>query len=86
MAADGDDAPEAAGPASSSPAVWSSRQALDPVLAHQSIYKVTRELKKEQNSLFNCINSVVHDASFVGRLRPGRVADGRSGTRTVGWG
>ena len=30
-----------------------------------SIHKVTRELKKEQNSLFNCVNSIVHDAMFV---------------------
>lgn len=30
-----------------------------------SIYKVTRELKKEQNSLANCLNSIFHDTRFV---------------------
>ena len=43
---------------------------LDPIRAQaQSIYKVTRALKKEQNSLYNCINSIVHDASFVDEVR-----------------
>lgn len=30
-----------------------------------SIYKVTRELKKESHSLFNCIHSILNDASFI---------------------
>lgn len=35
----------------------------------QSIYKVTRELRKEQNSLFNCINSITDDAAFVNEIQ-----------------
>ena len=36
-----------------------------PSREHTSLYKVTRELKKEQHSLFNCINSIIEDAAFV---------------------
>jgi hypothetical protein len=36
-----------------------------PSREFSSVYKVTRELKKEQNSLFNCINSILEDAAFV---------------------
>jgi hypothetical protein len=32
---------------------------------HISVYKVTRELKKEQQYIFNCLCSIAHDASFV---------------------
>lgn len=34
-----------------------------------SVYKVTRQLNREQNSLFNCINSIVADADFVAEIR-----------------
>ncbi len=34
-----------------------------------SIYKVTRELKKEQNSLYNCLCSILHDVQFVNEMR-----------------
>jgi tRNA A64-2'-O-ribosylphosphate transferase len=29
---------------------------------------VTRELKREQNSLFNCLSSIYHDAAFVNEI------------------
>ncbi|KXZ52060.1 hypothetical protein GPECTOR_10g1083 [Gonium pectorale] len=32
---------------------------------HESIWKVTRQLKKEQSSLYNCVASVLSDAAFV---------------------
>ena len=34
-----------------------------------SVHKITRELRKEQQSLFNCLCSIVHDASFVQEVR-----------------
>lgn len=34
-----------------------------------SIYKITRELKKESHTLFNCIHSIVSDASFIHEVR-----------------
>lgn len=34
-----------------------------------SIHAVTRQLKREQNSLFNCLNSIVSDRSFVEEIR-----------------
>lgn len=30
-----------------------------------SVYKITRQLNKEQNGIFNCINSILYDADFV---------------------
>lgn len=34
-----------------------------------SVYAVSKELKREQNSLYNCISSVVSDTSFVSEIR-----------------
>ena len=34
-----------------------------------SVHRVTRELKKEQNSLFNCLSSILNDATFVQEVR-----------------
>lgn len=36
---------------------------------HDSIWKVTRQLKKEQLSLYNCLASVLSDAAFVSEIR-----------------
>lgn len=36
---------------------------------HSSIYKVTRELKREGHSLHNCIHSILQDAGFVSEIR-----------------
>ncbi|GIM09360.1 hypothetical protein Vretimale_13187 [Volvox reticuliferus] len=35
----------------------------------ESIWKVTRQLKKEQSSLYNCVASVLSDAAFVSEVR-----------------
>lgn len=39
------------------------------VQKHLSVYAVSKELKREQNSLYNCISSVVSDTSFVSEIR-----------------
>ncbi|KAG2445329.1 hypothetical protein HYH02_008795 [Chlamydomonas schloesseri] len=36
---------------------------------HDSIWKVARQLKKEQLSLYNCLASVLSDAAFVSEIR-----------------
>jgi hypothetical protein len=53
---------------------------LNPRGEYSSIHRVTRELKKEQNSMYNCLNSIVHDAMFVQEVMycgsvPGRLTD-----------
>ena len=40
-----------------------------PLSLVRSVYQVTRELKKEENGLFNCLNSIVADVTFVGEIR-----------------
>ncbi|EFJ52832.1 hypothetical protein VOLCADRAFT_55451, partial [Volvox carteri f. nagariensis] len=35
----------------------------------ESIWKVTRQLKKEQSSLYNCVASILSDAAFVSEVR-----------------
>jgi hypothetical protein len=37
--------------------------------ARQSIYRITRELKKEQNSLFSCLCSILYDVQFVNEMK-----------------
>lgn len=38
-------------------------------VGQQSIYRVARELKREQHTLFNCLASIQADAAFVQELR-----------------
>ena len=36
---------------------------------HLSIYQVARELKKENQGLWNCVQSILSDATFVNQVR-----------------
>lgn len=42
----------------------------DPEQAHftPSLNHIIKELKREENSLFNCLHSIVHDTSFVQQI------------------
>lgn len=35
----------------------------------QSIYRVAREIKKQEHSAFNCLCSIAEDAAFVNEIR-----------------
>jgi tRNA A64-2'-O-ribosylphosphate transferase len=41
----------------------------ETISSKQSIYKLCRELKKEEHSLFNCLSSIVDDAAFCSEIR-----------------
>eukprot|EP00775_Hariotina_reticulata_P002442 gene2442-2745_t len=55
----------AAGPADAN----SIREIHDLTGAPKSIYQVAREIKKQDASLFNCLNSIKDDAAFVSEIR-----------------
>lgn len=47
------------------------------IATSQSIYRVAREIKKQEHSAFNCLCSIAEDAAFVNEIRvlyPGETA------------
>jgi hypothetical protein len=63
------EAEDEATPSSCSPAMRNTEVHTLRASHVESISKVTRQLKREQNSLFNCLNSIVHDRGFVEEIR-----------------
>lgn len=41
----------------------------EPISSKTSIYKQLRELKKQDHTIFNCLSSIVEDASFVSEIK-----------------